>query len=247
VYEMGRGEIWGGFQDEDQDLCSAGITASLYSRAAAGGRGGDVYYLSVCGKDRLTRLALADVVGHGAPVSQVSEWLYQALQARVSQNAGSEVLQELNELAVERGIRSMATAALTSFLVTDSNAYFSYAGHAPTLVYRADQRRWCPADFDPSESRYPNAPLGVVPGARYDERQEPLRSGDRLFAYTDGLVEGRDATGATFGEARLRAILEDQAQAPLQALKKTVLEEVRGHTGGSLVHDDVTLVAIEVR
>lgn len=247
MYQMNCGEVWGGFEDEDQDLCSGGVTASLYSRAADGGRGGDVYYMSVCGGDRLTKLAVADVVGHGAPVSDVSEWLYEALQSRVNENAGPGVLEELNKLAVDRGIDSMATVAMASFLLSDSNAYFSYAGHAPALVYRTEARAWHPADFNPSEQRYFNAPLGVVPDAQYDERREPLRHGDRLFIYTDGLVEGRNERGETFGEARLRAVLEDQAQAPLHDLKKTVLEEARSHAGGSLSHDDVTLVALEVR
>ena len=61
-------EIWGGVHNCDEDILTSGITASLYSAAADGGRGGDIYYLSVCSSDLLTRIAIADVVG------QVRRW-----------------------------------------------------------------------------------------------------------------------------------------------------------------------------
>ena len=247
MYEMARGEIWGGFRDEDEDLCTSGITASLFSRSADGGRGGDIYYLSVCGEDRLTRLAIADVVGHGAPVSRVSEWMYGALESRVNQLEGPAVLDELNQLAVERGIRSMATAALASFTVTDATAYFSYAGHAPVLVFRAEERCWRPAGLASGSNAHENAVLGVVPDAAYGERRECLHSGDRLLAYTDGLVEGRDEGGRILGEEGLLEILDAQAAAPLHELKSSLVEEARRHSGGAIDHDDVTFVAIEVR
>lgn len=247
MYEMARGEIWGGFRDEDEDLCTSGITASLFSRSADGGRGGDIYYLSVCGEDRLTRLAIADVVGHGAPVSRVSEWMYGALESRVNQLEGPAMLDELNQLAVERGIRSMATAALASFTVTDATAYFSYAGHAPVLVCRADEGRWQPAGLASGSNAHENAVLGVVPDAAYGERRERLHSGDRLLAYTDGLVEGRDERGRILGEDGLLELLDAHAAAPLHELKSTLVEEVRRHSGGTIDHDDVTFVAIEVR
>ena len=77
-------EIWGGIKNQDADVCSRGLTASLYSSACEGGKGGDIYYLSVCGEDKLTRIAIADVVGHGEQVSAVSQWLYDTLQDRMN-------------------------------------------------------------------------------------------------------------------------------------------------------------------
>jgi phosphoserine phosphatase RsbU/P len=96
-------EIWGGNTNMDSDVCTGGITASLFSSAADGGKGGDIYYISVCGSDLLTRIAIADVVGHGEAVSQVSDWLYQSLAARMNDGAGNAVLSDVNELACDHG------------------------------------------------------------------------------------------------------------------------------------------------
>ena len=58
-------EVWGGIDHIDRDIVTGGLTASVYSKSSDGSRGGDIYYFSVCGGDQLTRIALADVQGHG--------------------------------------------------------------------------------------------------------------------------------------------------------------------------------------
>ncbi len=56
-------EIWGGNGNADLDVCTNGINASVYSLACGSERGGDVYYLSVCTHDMITRMVVADVRG----------------------------------------------------------------------------------------------------------------------------------------------------------------------------------------
>jgi hypothetical protein len=46
MYHLSCGEIWGGIRNCDDDVASAGLTASLYSVASDGGKGGDIYYLT---------------------------------------------------------------------------------------------------------------------------------------------------------------------------------------------------------
>ncbi len=65
-------EIWGGVSGEDLEARTSGVDASLYSSSAEGSKGGDVYYISVCSSDLITRVAIADVIGHGEEVSHIS-------------------------------------------------------------------------------------------------------------------------------------------------------------------------------
>jgi sigma-B regulation protein RsbU (phosphoserine phosphatase) len=53
--------------------------------------------------------------------------------------------------------------------------------------------------------------LAAVPDANYESRSLPLKSGDRLLLYTDGLVEARNAEGRLFGEQSLAAELKSSA------------------------------------
>ena len=76
-------EIWGGIHDRDIEVSAGKVIASIYSAACCGGRGGDIYYFGVCKGDIITRLAIADVTGHGEAVSEVSRYVYDSLKAHM--------------------------------------------------------------------------------------------------------------------------------------------------------------------
>ncbi len=246
MYEMKCAEIWGGVRNQDQDVCAAGLTASLHSSACAGGKGGDIYYLSVCSGGELTRVAIADVVGHGEAVSAVSQWLYDALDRHMNDGDGHEVLAELNALASERGLDAMTTASVVGYFQPKDAGLFAYAGHHPVLVLRRGERSWTAIDSEDAGD-LSNMPLGVLAESSYGQRMVPLADGDRLFVYTDGVIEAPSANGALFGCEGLEAVLAGLVDAPLTDLKSGVLAALRAHTGGALTHDDVTLMALEVR
>lgn len=240
-------EIWGGIQAANQDLRTNALTASLYSSAADGDQGGDIYYFSVCGADILTRILVADVVGHGEAVSRISRWLYEGLAKRMDSLDSNSLLVELNQRVVtECGLKAMTTAAIASFYLADTNLYISYAGHPPLLLRRREDKTWRPVKLKPRPEPA-NLPLGVMDGIPYDQEQLLLASGDRLLLYTDGLIEAPGTDGQPFGEERLQAILGQVGDENLPQLKQAVLTAVRRHTGGSMAHDDITLIAIEIR
>lgn len=246
MHEIKCAEIWGGIRNADLDVCTSGVTASLFSNAADGGKGGDIYYFSVCGSDMLTRIALADVQGHGETVSDISKMIYAALEERMNSIEGYDVLADLNRAAGSHGYKGMTTAAVIAFYLGDSNFYYAYAGHHPALLWRKKQNAWETANL-PARETVGNLPLGVDETTHFDQEQTSLSRGDRIFVYTDGVIEAMSASGDLFGEERLRAVLERTAGADLTAVKTAVLNAVREHTGGSLAHDDVTFMALEVR
>jgi sigma-B regulation protein RsbU (phosphoserine phosphatase) len=91
-----------------------------------------------------------------------------------------------------------------------------------------------------------NLPLGVDPDVRYDQQRLPLAKGDRLFLYTDGVVEAPNADGQIFGAGRLSAALEAASSGTPKDVKDAVLAAIQGHSGGRLSHDDVTFMVVEV-
>ena len=243
-------EVWGGIRNQEQDACSAGIAASLYSSACDGGKSGDIYYLSVCESDMLTRVAIADVVGHGEAVSAVSQLIFDALKSHMNDTSGDAVLTAVNGTASNQSLKAMTTAAIAAFYTSDQNLYFAYAGHHPILVKRKGDRKWFDApleEADPSGNGIANLPLAVMSESVFTQQSMPLTAGDRIFLYTDGVIEAPDHERDEFGIDRLKAVLEEQGHAPLQELRTAVLDELRRHTGGNLTHDDVTVLALEIR
>jgi serine phosphatase RsbU (regulator of sigma subunit) len=88
----------GGMRNTNSDVCTRGIAASIYSVASDAEQGGDIYYLSVCSSDILTRSVIADVRGHGAAVAQIGQWVYSALDDSMDTLDGSIILERLNQL-----------------------------------------------------------------------------------------------------------------------------------------------------
>jgi len=73
-------EVFGGIQNKDIEVSAGKVIASIYSSACCGGRGGDIYYFGVCRDGEITRLAVADVAGHGEAVTQVSQFVYDSVK-----------------------------------------------------------------------------------------------------------------------------------------------------------------------
>jgi len=169
-----------------------------------------------------------------------------SLAARMNSAEGSDVLADLNRLAAERGYRALTTAAVVTYYRAESNLYFAYAGHPPMFLRRTSGDRWQRVTLDESPEAA-NLPLGVDPEMKYDQQQIPLAKGDRLFMYTDGLVEAPDAGKLLFGTSRLLAALEAGSGKTPKDVKDTVLAALWGHTAGRLNHDDVTFMVVEVR
>ncbi len=238
-------EVWGGSRNADLDVVTSGVTASLYSRSASGAKGGDIYYFSVCQSDTITRIAVADVEGHGDGVSEMSTWMYDTLVARMNEADGSSILGDLNRAATERQNATRATAAVLSFRTDTGSLGFSYAGHPPIWVRLRRERAWRPL-LQGRPTRRVNLPLGFFPEGGYEQDQIRLESGDRLLVYTDGLLDAPSRDETHFGDVRLQAVLERAGDQGLPELKQAVVDNLLSHTSGSLDHDDVTLMAIEV-
>lgn len=237
-------EVWGGIENADLDAIAAGVHASLFSQSSEGGKGGDIYYLSVCGSEALTRVAIADVSGHGAAVSHISRWLYDALLAQMNSLDGSRVLDELNDLANHYGYKAISTVSLVAYYRRNGQAYVSYAGHPPALLFRHAENAWSLLE-PPRDDGLVGLPLGVSEETTYRQNETPLHAGDRIVLYTDGVLEATNSAGEQFGVQRLLAAAREIVDRPLADLKNSIVAAVRAHTGGSLEHDDVTVIAME--
>ncbi len=245
IHRIRCGEIWGGNRGDQLELVTSSLRASLFSRSCDGGKGGDLYYLSVCESDLLTRIAIVDVVGHGESVSTTSDRLYESLARQMNSSDGSVVLADLNRLSNELGQKAMATAAVSAFYHADSRFYVAYAGHNELLLKRSTETTW--KLISPTESDdIAGLPLGVLEECDYVQQSLPGAVGDRLFLYTDGLVEAMDSSGEQFGIQRLLNVLNGTGTESVSTVRMAVLDAIMTHSGGSLGHDDVTFLVVEI-
>ena len=185
-------ELWGGNRSADHPVELPGLAGWVYSEpldSASGG--GDVHYLSVCSKGLLSRIAVADVAGHGRSASSMAERLRSALQRHTDNWDQSALMQELNGAFVHDSVESpYATAVVLGFYSKTGELLFSSAGHPPPLWYLARERSWhLLQDCTPFAVDIEGLPLGVISGTSYSQTGVRIDVGDMLVLYTDGITE----------------------------------------------------------
>ncbi|MDM7926007.1 MAG: SpoIIE family protein phosphatase [bacterium] len=203
--------------------------------------GGDFYDVIAAGRDRVD-IVVGDVSGKGAAAAFIMAETKGAIRALAGRHRSpKDILCELNGFFREQGepglFLTMAYAILTP---SRRRIRIARAGHCPVGLIRQGGVRWL-------EPR--GLGLGLAddrifrPGLR--EQEIALTPGDRLFFYTDGLVEARNAGEEEFGEERLTRLLAGAPSSdPAAALVRSVIGRLEKFTRGVARHDDVTVLAL---
>lgn len=241
-------ELWSGNRSADHFVELPGLQGWVYSEPLEqNAGGGDVHYLSVCSKGMVSRVALADVAGHGRGASLVAENLRHMLQRHTDNWDQSALMRELNEAFAKRVVEGeYATAAVLGFYFETGELLFTNAGHPPVLWYHAGEKSW---DFlehgTPFAVDIEGLPLGLIPGTTYSQTGVRVRADDMFVLYTDGITEAMDPSGNELGHrGLLRMAREVGADSPAH-VSRALMAGVEAFRAGGPRRDDETLLVLQ--
>lgn len=103
---------------------------------------------------------------------------------------------------------------------------------------------YAPLDGPPANLNQPGIAIGVVPDPHYQERRLQLNPGDRLYLYSDGLDEARNAEKQLFGKQRVIQTVTKTRDVGLDESLKEILRAAEGWAGHPF-DDDVSAIALE--
>ena len=90
----------------------------------------------------------------------------------------------------------------------------------------------------------PSGPaLGMMPGMTFQVRQSRLEPGQTLLAFTDGVTDARDVSGALYSENRLLGLVGKGAPTAVGLLDR-IEQAVTAHSAGAERSDDITMLAV---
>ena len=180
-----------------------------------------------------------DGMGHGVGSTLLTTLAVGAYRHTRREGEGPDVVAEAIDQALSDQYHGEAfvTAVLVRLSLESGVLEWSNAGHpAPLLMRRHKVVR--------ELATTPRLPLGLG-GVRGAAAQEELEPGDSILLYTDGMVEGRSATGEEFGVERLidhweREMLSGQ---PFEQTLRRLTHDITTFGAGKL-RDDATLVGL---
>jgi sigma-B regulation protein RsbU (phosphoserine phosphatase) len=205
-----------------------------------------LHYLSVCDHDLLSRVALADISGHGREVSKVAEMLHLLMRENVNAWDQSDFMHGINEAFRSEGDGKYATAISLSYHRLKGRLAFTNAGHLPPLWYHAATQTWgwLEEAIDPRVKAVSGLPVGLIPGTNYLQTVVPLALSDILILYTDGITEAENSACQELGRQQL---LEWARQGPVDSPASTG-EALMGRLQafrGCVHNDDETLLVLQ--
>ncbi|MGA8232395.1 MAG: SpoIIE family protein phosphatase, partial [Candidatus Acidiferrales bacterium] len=133
--------------------------------------------MSVCDHDLISRVALADVSGHGHDVDAVAQTLRSLMREYINSWDQSDFMRGLNDTFGRGGDDEYAAAIVLSFHRVTGRLAFSNAGHLPPIWYHAAQRAWdwLEEGTDPNAKKISGIPVGLIPGTRESIQRVRMR------------------------------------------------------------------------
>ncbi len=244
-------ELWGGNGAVEHPIELPGlqgwISCTPFGDAP---HGGDVHYVSVCSKGQVSRVALADVAGHGAYASSTANRLRKLFERHSDNWDQSSLMWEINEaFRQSAGEVQLATAVVLGFYLGTGELLFTNAGHLPLLWHHASSGVWeWLEDRTPYAKAIADLPLGLISGTNYVQTGVELNLNDMLILYTDGITETRDEKGMMLGQEGLLNIvraLEMSPQRGPEEVGRALSARLKSFRGLSPRHDDETLVVLQ--
>jgi serine phosphatase RsbU (regulator of sigma subunit) len=191
---------------------------------------------------------ICDVMGHGVRSALITSMIRGLVEEHGQAAADpGELLTRVNRaLAIILKQADTTMFATCFYVVADverAQLRFANAGHPSALHIQHGNG----AAQKLQANGRPGPAMGIFPTASYATSSSPMKKGDRVMLFTDGLFEVEDASGALFTEEQLHITVTRYAALPAQEFFDRVINHVRQFSERKSFDDDICVVGMEVQ
>ena len=201
--------------------------------------GGDFYDFFLVDDDHLA-LVIADVSGKGVPAALFMVIAKTLIKNRAQMGGTpSEILFDVNnQLAEGNKTDFFVTVWLAIIDIRTGEGLVSNAGHEHPCLKKKNGK------FELIKYRHSPA-VAAMENMKFPDHKIKLDPGDKVFVYTDGVVEATNAQNELFGEKRMLEALNSNQDASIRALLSNVNAGINRFTDGVQQFDDITMLCME--
>lgn len=206
--------------------------------------GGDWWYYFE--EDEYFYFIIADVTGHGVSSALITSALRAAVaaQARKKKENLADFVGTINEVVADSGSGAInATSFVARYHHGKSELEYVNVSHCPPVLLRSEG----------GALEY----LDEIGGKRFGEKREMVykvttcvfKSGDIIFAYTDGLSEFRNRDDKMFGDRRIAKFLKKywEEKSKLPQYRLNLLKEFEDYKQDLPLDDDLTFLFFQAK
>ncbi len=216
-------------------------SVNINSQYLPSGRvGGDLYDI-VPLDDHRTAVLLVDVAGHGVPAALISAMAKLSFSRHIYKGISpQEIFHRVNnELIHYMPPERFVTAILG--IVDTQNMEFTHvrAANPPALLFHKETNK---CDYLTTTGTF----IGLFPDVPFEQKSAPIRPGDKIVLYTDGLIECINNQGKQFGKIKLENAVLGISSLNAKDFNLEIINKIQNYTTGLPQSDDITMVTIEL-
>lgn len=201
--------------------------------------GGDLYDYFLIDDHRLF-FVVGDVSGKGVPAALFMAMTTSLFKAHaMSSSSTGKIMEQVNtELSRENAAEMFVTVFACILDLRDGTIEYSDGGHEAPFIVRAD-------GSVERLIKHQGIALGVFGDVPYKTDRFPLRPGDALVLFTDGVSEATDAKDMLFTTDRIEtALAATRSEFSARFIAEDLAESVRGFVGAVPQSDDIAILVV---
>ena len=204
--------------------------------------GGDYFDFLELPEGRLG-IAIGDVSGKGIGAALMMASLQASLRAQASVGHDlAELMKRVNNLVYKASSANhYATAFYAEYDPRSCQLSYVNAGHNPPAILRKSA-----AMCQVFRLETGGPVIGLLQQSSYEQASFPVKPGDLIVLFTDGVSESMNAHNEEWGENKLIEFARTCHGAPAFEAMTRILSAAEAFAAGAPQHDDMTLVVLRV-
>jgi serine phosphatase RsbU (regulator of sigma subunit) len=199
-------------------------------------------YYDVFFFDKQIYVLMADVSGHGVPAALITMTAKQVFSQVIKEDSSpAEIFKTVNPILTKRVKTSDYLSAFLFKIDEKNRITYANAAHPNAVHYIRASNEYLLLD---TEGMF----IGAIDEAsdHYEEKQTRLQSGDRIYLYTDGVIEHKNLHGEEFGMTRFLETLSITKMKTIAEQIDSVISSLKNFMDGAPIKDDISMFVFEL-
>ncbi len=204
--------------------------------------GGDYYNIANFERQNITRIFIADAVGHdvqGALSTIIINKEYDMIKRQISNPEG--VLEYLNNIfCTKYTFKSYFSCFLADINFNNMTLTYSSAAHPTQFVIKSAQNEIIPLDKK-------EMLISFKENLTYPTTEVKIEEGDKILFFTDGIFLEYDRHGTEYGMQNLRKSIQKSMNKNINEICHLILDDLNSFMMYAKRTDDITLIGLEIK